>query len=118
MGEVYTASSGLRGSKISDRTGYRKVFDGYLYRIDLMIILDGENFVWNKPLEVHFIFSNGNNYRAVINEEMLTIRPHEFYTFSFDFKTYDKGPARIELNPLPGQNEENIRFYGTSVCLR
>lgn len=93
-------------------------FDGYLYRIDITVILDGENFLWDKPLQVRFTFENGDVQTIIINEDMYLLYPSKFYNFSFDLKTYFKGPARIDLFPASGMNEEGVRFYGTSISLR
>lgn len=93
-------------------------FDGHLYRVDIMIILEGENFMWNKPLQVQFTFENGDTQTKVINEDMFPLYPGKFYNFSFDVKTRVKGLTRINLFPASGMNEEGIRFYGTSVSLR
>lgn len=93
-------------------------FDGYLYNIDLTVILDGKDFLWDKPLQVRFTFENGDAQTIIINEEMFPLYPGKFYNFSIDLKTHIKGQTRIDIFPAPGTNEEGVRFYGTSVCLR
>ncbi|MGE5431357.1 MAG: hypothetical protein ACM3QX_09795 [Syntrophomonadaceae bacterium] len=93
-------------------------FDGYLYRVKFAIILDGENSLWNKPLQVLFTFENGNTQTAIINEEMHPLYPNIFYDFSLYLKAYVKGWVRIDLIPTSRISEEGFRFYGTSFSLR
>lgn len=94
------------------------VFDGHLYRVELMIILDGDNFQWNEPLMVQFIFPDGGRLTKTINDEMFPLYPNKFYNFSIDLKTIKKGNVNIELYSAYGPGEDGVRFYGTSVCLR
>ncbi|MGE5621094.1 MAG: hypothetical protein ACM3U0_00840 [archaeon] len=112
IGEAYVYNG------IADRSYpgiMRGTYDGHLYRIDLMIILD--NFTWNKPLEVQCVYPNGNIKTVVINTENYTLYPNRFYEFSIELKTFDAGWIKVEPELPDNTDWENVQRFGSSVCL-
>lgn len=91
---------------------------GYLYRIDLTIILDGKDFLWDKPVEAELTFPDGSKRKETINKDSVTLYPNKFYIFSFEVTSPKKGWVNVELSDPSGLYEAGVKFYGTSVCLR
>lgn len=91
---------------------------GYLYRVDLTIILDGKDFLWDKPIEAELILPDGNKRKETINKERVPLYPNKFYTFSFEVSSPKKGWVNIELSAPFDLYDPGVKFYGTPVCLR
>ena len=112
--DVYVIS----GSTRSIPPGYFYSLAGYLYRVDLTVILDGKDFVWNKPIDVELILPDGTKIKNTINEKKFSLYPNEFYKFSFEITSPQKGWVNIELRAPLDLYEAGVNFYGTSVSLR
>lgn len=108
----------ISGTTRSIPPSYIYSIEGYIYRVDLTVILDGKDFVWNKPIDVDMILPDGIKRKAIINQDSLSLYPNEFYHFSFEVSSPKKGWVNIELCAPSELNETGAKFYGTSVCLR
>ncbi|HEX2960562.1 MAG TPA: hypothetical protein VHO43_02155 [Ignavibacteriales bacterium] len=112
--ELYVIS----GETNSIPPSYFYSLEGYLYRIDLTLILDGKDFLWDKPIEAELILPDGTKRKETINKERLPLYPNEFYKFSFEISSPKKGWVNIALGAPSDVDETGVGFSGTSVCLR
>lgn len=108
----------ISGETRSIPPSYFYSLTGYLYTIDLTIILDGKDFLWDKPIEAELILPDGSNRKETINKERIPLYPNRFYTFSFEVSSPKKGWVDIKLSAPFDLYEAGVSFSGTSMCLR
>lgn len=102
------------------RTTYVK--DKLVYELDITLKLNGEGFIYSKPLAITCYMPDGNTETIIINEKLEELIPGNFYEYKMFIETKGTGWAKITVGEWDDNEQQtnesgDITFIHNSVYL-
>ncbi|MBI3123023.1 MAG: hypothetical protein HYZ10_01330 [Ignavibacteriales bacterium] len=97
--------------------------DKFVYELNITLELDGNNFVFNKPLALTCYLPKGGEKTIIINEELEKLISPESYTYIMLLETKQKGWAKITAGEWDAYNlrvtySSGIKFVDDSFYIK
>ncbi|HGY55051.1 MAG TPA: hypothetical protein ENK44_05075 [Caldithrix abyssi] len=73
----------------------RARINGYLYRIEIVVIADGKEAQWDAPFVVGYATADGASGTITLNSQRKILRSHFQYSFYFTLQVKNKGERMV-----------------------